>query len=87
MSKNLKIDRNKLASFLGITSDLRKDGAMKTSGNWLIFPSPYKWGDKMAGSDRTAGEAVNDVKALGFKSAWVRGGNLGVNVKDVAVAA
>lgn len=87
-TKVLSIDSKKLTVFLGLTANLRKDGAvLQHSGNWLVMESPYKWGDKLAGSDQTAGEAIQTVKDAGFKSAFVRGGRLGLNVKDVAKAA
>lgn len=86
--KNSQIDTKKLTTFLGLTAGLRKDGAvLQHQGNWLVMESPYKWGDTVNGSDQTAGQAIQAVKDAGFKSAFVRGGRLGVNVKDVAKAA
>lgn len=83
-----KVDLKKLTTFLGLVSSLTTENApIQQSGQWLIVASPYKWGDTVNGSMSTAGDMVAEVKALGFKSAWIRGGRLGVNVKDVAQAA
>ena len=86
MSKT-NIDSKKLSVFLGLTKNIRTDGAVLTqSGNWLVMASPYKWGDTMA-DGTLAKDAIQTVKDAGFKSAFIRGGRLGVNVKDVAKAA
>lgn len=81
------IDQKKLSTFLGLTANLRKDGAvLQHSGNWLVMESPYKWGDTMA-DGTLAKDAIQTVKDAGYKTAFIRGGRLGVNVKDVAKAA
>lgn len=81
MSKNNgAIDQKKLSTFLTLTQSLRKDGAvLMQSGAWLVCDSPFKWAE--------AKEQIQAVKDAGFKSAFVRGNRIGVNVKDLAKAA
>ncbi len=81
------VDQKKLSTFLGLAAPLIKTGSVMTaSGNWLVMESPYKWGDTAA-DGKACKDHIQSVKDAGFKSAFIRGGRLGVNVKDVAKAA
>ncbi len=77
-TKNTKVDPKRIALFLGMTEAIRS-GALSQSGQWIIAPSPYKWAE--------CKDQIEALKAAGFKSAWARGNRIGVNVKDVAMAA
>ncbi len=69
----------KLTAFVHASAELRTTGEVpEVSGKWLVVKSPFKWGDEGV-QDKVAA-----LKAMGYKSAFVKGNRLGVALKDLA---
>lgn len=78
-AKTGTISPEKIADFIAATGDLRTPGEVpEVSGKWLVCGSPFKWGDEGV-QDR-----VQELKAAGFQSAFVKGGRIGVRLEHLA---
>lgn len=73
-------DAARFTTFATLTAKIAK-GPLVIKGKWATFPCTKLWAAANADGDIAA------LKAAGYKTFWVRGGQMGARIDDVGLVA